>query len=187
MRGTLFRSTYFRLNTFYLVKDPWNLGDAKEAERFAKTNLAVRKFFGSPVKVLEVGCGEGTQSRVISQLGTEVTGIDVSARAIARAKQRVPQGRFFVGYGERLDEQFAGERFDAALACEVLYYASDPAAVIAAMQNLTDQILVTVYEPFFAQLEAVFESAGWSDAGVIDSMHLRWQCRIWRKADEARQ
>lgn len=41
-------------------------------------------------RALEVGCGEGNQSRLMASLGYQVTGIDVSATAIAWAREKTP-------------------------------------------------------------------------------------------------
>jgi SAM-dependent methyltransferase len=46
--------------------------------------------------VIDLGCGSGIMSRVISEAGYDVLGIDISEAMIAMARRRVPQGRFRV-------------------------------------------------------------------------------------------
>jgi 2-polyprenyl-3-methyl-5-hydroxy-6-metoxy-1,4-benzoquinol methylase len=51
----------------------------------------LRTFLQSiPVKpVLDFGCGDGNYSFLLKEMGFQVTGIDVSARAIEKAKAKI--------------------------------------------------------------------------------------------------
>jgi SAM-dependent methyltransferase len=61
-----------------------------------------RFFIPGDATVLEVGCGTG---ELLAQLpNREVSGIDLSHKQIAREKELVPHGRFYVGAAEMLDE-----------------------------------------------------------------------------------
>ncbi len=55
-------------------------------------------------EVLDVGCGNGVISRSLGELGFKVKGIDVSEKAIARAKSlnNLPNVRFDVVSAEQL-------------------------------------------------------------------------------------
>jgi SAM-dependent methyltransferase len=46
--------------------------------------------------VVDLGCGSGILSRVVSEAGYDVLGIDFSEAMVAMARNRVPQGRFRV-------------------------------------------------------------------------------------------
>jgi SAM-dependent methyltransferase len=46
--------------------------------------------------VIDLGCGSGILSRVVSEAGYDVLGIDISEAMIAMARRRVPKGRFRV-------------------------------------------------------------------------------------------
>jgi len=181
LRGSQFSGKYDQLDRLYIAEDPWELQSEKERHRFAFTNELVRSNFGSVGSLLEIGCGEGAQTRRLLELGAKLTGVDVSARAINRAQAALPEVRFAVGRGEDVAALFAGERFDVVLACEVLYYAAEPEAVISAMQQLTDKILVTVYAGRFAPLEALLTGEGWSDVGAISYEDTTWHCRTWSR------
>jgi SAM-dependent methyltransferase len=62
---------------------PWDTGyPSTELQRW----LAESKL--SPCRVLEVGCGTGTNLIWLAQQGFHCTGIDLSARAIERARQK---------------------------------------------------------------------------------------------------
>ncbi|GGB23882.1 methyltransferase [Flexivirga endophytica] len=53
--------------------------------------------------VLDVGCGPGTVTAYLAERGVDVSGIDLSPRMIANARQRHPQCRFEVGSWTELD------------------------------------------------------------------------------------
>ncbi len=46
--------------------------------------------------VIDLGCGSGILSRVMSEAGYDVLGIDISSAMIAMARRRVPRGQFRV-------------------------------------------------------------------------------------------
>lgn len=48
-------------------------------------------------KILDLGCGAGYDSKILSKLGANVSGIDISEKLIQIAKDSVPECRFFVG------------------------------------------------------------------------------------------
>jgi SAM-dependent methyltransferase len=57
--------------------------------------LIVERAAGTPV--LELGCGSGRDSVILSRVGLTVTGIDRSPEALAEARARVPSGTFYEG------------------------------------------------------------------------------------------
>jgi SAM-dependent methyltransferase len=70
--------------------------------------------------VLEIGCGNG---ELLSQLkATRRTGIDLSARQVAAARERVPGGEFHVQAGETLE---LPGRFDCIIISDTLNVAAD--------------------------------------------------------------
>lgn len=75
--------------------------------------------------VLDVGCGIGRWSRLLSQRGARVTGIDLSPTMVAEAERRTRAAgfdglcRFQVGDLTRLD---LGERFDLVFGVTVLQH-----------------------------------------------------------------
>ena len=60
--------------------------DEKEAENFLK-NLSKLKFFKKESKIIDVACGKGRHSLFLSDLGYDVTGVDLSKNSIKYAKQ----------------------------------------------------------------------------------------------------
>lgn len=89
--------------------DPW-------LERWLP--LIVERAAGVPV--LELGCGNGRDSVVLSGAGLAVTGIDRSSRALVEARARVPNGTFYEG--DIRDGLPDIRSFGAILASLVLHY-----------------------------------------------------------------
>jgi len=187
LRGVQFSGKYSRLEKLYMVEDPWGLASEREHVRFARTNALLEQVAPGCNSVLEIGCGEGAQTAWLAKICDNVTGLDVSQRAVARARVRVPQARFLAGRAEDLDTLLPGESFGCVLACEVLYYAADPAAVIAAMQGKSDHVLVTVYRPEIARLAPIMAGAGWQSLPPIETDEACWDCFVWHRpaADQA--
>jgi ubiquinone/menaquinone biosynthesis C-methylase UbiE len=83
-------------------------------------------------KLLEVGCGTGHWSEYFAGKGFAVTGVDVSERMIAVARQKnIAGGTFEVADAERLP--FAGGSFDVAAAITALEFTPNPARVVSEM------------------------------------------------------
>jgi trans-aconitate methyltransferase len=118
-----------------------------EQARFDRTNAIIEREFGHVGDLLELGCGEGHQSAYLARVADHVHGLDVSAKAVERARLRVPQARFEATdlFGQPWTPD--GGRFDLVTACEVLYYMSDIDRTLARMSELGRGCLVTAFAP----------------------------------------
>jgi 2-polyprenyl-3-methyl-5-hydroxy-6-metoxy-1,4-benzoquinol methylase len=145
LRGVQQSDNHDRLDLAYMIEDPWKLDSELEHARFRGTSERLARAFGRPRTILEVGCGEGVQSAYFAQQCDRLTGIDVSARAIERARRRLPQAELAVG--DLAAQAWAREtdRFDVVVACEVIYYMSDVPAFLAAMSRLGRGCMVTYF------------------------------------------
>lgn len=76
-------------------------------------------------KSLDIGCGDGLASLLLSQRGYQVFGVDISQNALALAKRLVPQGNFFLAEksGKLI---FQDEEFDLITCLGVLEHIEDP-------------------------------------------------------------
>ncbi len=94
----------------------------------------VRETCGSG-RVLELGCGDG---RLLAQLqgSYELTGIDISEDAIARARRRLPDARLLVGDVATCETE---AQYDLVLALNVLEHLPDPPAVMARVGEMLGQ------------------------------------------------
>ena len=63
----------------------------------------------SETKVLDLCCGSGQTTQVLTQYSQEVTGLDASPLSLKRARQNVPQAQYVEAFAEEmpfLDNQF---------------------------------------------------------------------------------
>lgn len=166
LRGVGGSDNHARLDLAYTVEDPWNMESPMERARFQATNQVIERAFGRVGSVLEIGCGEGHQTQWLAQLSDEQYGLDVSAQAVERARQRLPQARFAAAdlFNQPWGEQ--RHRFDLVTACEVLYYLSDPAATITRMRHLGRNGLVTFFAPACGRVGPHVEA--------IPGVHKEW-------------
>ena len=88
------------------------------------------KFRGA--RLLEIGCGMGTDLLQFARGGARCTGIDLTPRSVAIARHRFAlygeSGAFMIADGERLP--FASESFDVVYSNGVLHHTPDTAGAI---------------------------------------------------------
>lgn len=102
--------------------DLWN----EHVSRYAfAARLARRK------RVLDVGCGAGYGSAELALTASAVTGIDVSADAVAYASEHYVRPNLQFQPGSAADLPFADGSFDLVVAFEVIEHLSDWAQLIA--------------------------------------------------------
>jgi 2-polyprenyl-3-methyl-5-hydroxy-6-metoxy-1,4-benzoquinol methylase len=85
-------------------------------------------------KVLEIGCGIGTDSINFARHGAHVTVVDVSAESLALCKKRFEQygltARFYQGNAEQLSAIVPVERYDLVYSFGVIHHTPSPYRVI---------------------------------------------------------
>lgn len=89
--------------------------------------------------VLDVGCGGGILAESMAERGAQVTGIDLSEKALSVAKLHLFESGKKVEYRHIAVEQLAAERpssFDVVTCMEMLEHVPDPASVIKACGTL---------------------------------------------------
>ena len=75
--------------------------------------VVIEKYFTSNMKILDLGCGAGRTSKILSDMGCRVIGVDISDNLIDLAKQKYPNLDFRIGDATSLD--FEDNYFDAVL------------------------------------------------------------------------
>ncbi|MGP3958741.1 class I SAM-dependent methyltransferase [Nonomuraea sp. 3N208] len=92
-----------------------------------------------PRRVLDVGCGQGTQALRLAARGDQVTALDASRELLDLLESRIEPGmriRTVQAKAERLGELFEPASFDAVLCHGVLMYFDDPDPLIAAIARV---------------------------------------------------
>ncbi len=79
--------------------------------------------FAAGKRVLDVGCGSGYGTALLADEAAEAMGFDISAEAIAYARENYKTPRFFVGSASSFP--VASKGFDLVLAFEVIEHISD--------------------------------------------------------------
>lgn len=90
------------------------------------------------LKVLEIGCGLGTDGAQFAQAGADYTGVDLTDAAIELAKGRFEifnlPGKFQTADAERLD--FENDTFDLVYSHGVLHHTPDTAAAVSEIHRV---------------------------------------------------
>ena len=90
-------------------------------------------------KVLDVGCGGGILAEAMARRGAEVTGIDLSEKALKVAELHLLESKVPVTYEKVAVDEYAERhpgRFDAVTCMELLEHVPEPAGMVAACAHL---------------------------------------------------
>ena len=100
----------------------------------------INQLAGLPGKrVIDVGCGGGILAESMAERGANVTGIDLSDKALKVAKLHLLESGHQVEYVSVAVEKIADERpetYDVVTCMEMLEHVPDPASVVAACARL---------------------------------------------------
>jgi 2-polyprenyl-3-methyl-5-hydroxy-6-metoxy-1,4-benzoquinol methylase len=185
LRGVKQNDNHERLDLAYSVEDPWHMNSEQERHRFAETNAVIRERVAPRVgSILEIGCGEGHQSEALRELCDALTGIDVSPKAIERARRRLPDAAFSFASGDLYAQPWAGERgrFDVVTACEVIYYMSDRPRFLETIDRLGKHCVVTYFSPAARKVEAECMAMPGAQKTSFSFGDTEWTAVWWKGA-----
>lgn len=104
-------------------------------------------------KTLEVGCATGEFCHAIHEMGTDVTGIDISKSAIEKARSRYNTIPFRVG---TLDDVDSEVKYEALFAFEVIEHLTDPDKFFRKASDLLEKDgLFCITTPSFECAESI--------------------------------
>lgn len=93
-----------------------------------------KKFGEKPVKIIDVGCGTGWHTKILSEKGYRVFGIDLSEKQISKAKHNNPLGTFMVG--DILSLPFNDNAFDISYTINTLHHLASQKEQRSALREL---------------------------------------------------
>ena len=121
------------------------IADIKRLEIITKT---LTEQLPSDAAILDVGCGNGIISRGIGSKGFNVLGIDVSAKAVEKARElnRLPNVKFEVISADQLVSD--GKKYQGVICSEVLEHLNHPEKLLYTLyQSLADDGILIVTVP----------------------------------------
>ncbi|GAA1183950.1 class I SAM-dependent methyltransferase [Ornithinimicrobium humiphilum] len=104
-------------------------GLADPQVRSAWRELLLEVLPAAPGRVADLGCGTGTLTRLLTDEGYVVDGLDLSPEMIRRARVKVPEAEFVVGDAAR--PALEPGAYDVVLSRHVLWAMPDPAEAFA--------------------------------------------------------
>ncbi len=111
--------------TDYIHHREWEI--RKKNIRRYLNYLAKKK---SPLRILDVGCGNGFFSNKIASLGHRVTAVDVNLPELLQAKEAFPNPNLSWYYSDVLNESPGDGIFDQITFCCSFQYFSNPVALL---------------------------------------------------------
>jgi Nodulation protein S (NodS) len=180
LHGVHFSDRHDRLELLYRVPDPWQMESEKQSFRFHETNRLIEEHFGRVATLLEVGSGEGHQSAHLLRVCDRLFGIDVSRRAVVRARRRCPDAVFAAADVGDVEQVLPTMRFDLVVACEVLYYMSDVAGTLKRLSELGRACLVSYYDDPADRLDPHVLGIPGVESELIRHGESTWRVAWWR-------
>jgi ubiquinone/menaquinone biosynthesis C-methylase UbiE len=125
-------------------------------------------------RVLELGCGIGTEAVNFARAGAMYTGVDLSSRSIELARKRFEvfhlSGEFIEGDAESLSNLFPGRTFDLIWSFGMIHHTPHPKRVIQQMKTLLDEngeVRVMLYSKVSYKLFFLMRKTGvWNFANM---------------------
>lgn len=114
-------------------------------------------------QVLDVGCGGGLLSEGMAAADAHVTGIDMSAEALAAAENHALAGALSIDYRQSTAEQWAVDHagtYDVVTCMELVEHVPEPASLVNACSRLAkpggDIYFATVNRTWLARLMVIW-------------------------------
>jgi SAM-dependent methyltransferase len=93
-------------------------------------------------RVLEIGCGLGTDATNFARAGADYTGFELSSASLELTKKRFEvfglTGTFYLGNAEELNDIIPSQKFDLIYSFGVIHHTPNPSRVIAAARDYLD-------------------------------------------------
>lgn len=138
---SLFNTDKEKFEEIYSVEDPWKLKGKQEQFRYRRTIEFIKRNFQKPgLKILELGCSEGYFTEYLSKENYRITAIDISEKAIERAKsKKLHNATFQCSDMIHFIANNDVSEFDLILMLECIYYLSKEKRIML-LEILHDKI-----------------------------------------------
>jgi 2-polyprenyl-3-methyl-5-hydroxy-6-metoxy-1,4-benzoquinol methylase len=122
---------------------------------FANTNKKDK-----PLRILDIGCGNGSLTNLIAQNGYEVVGLEESESGVKFANQSFPNCHFIQGSIYNIPYTELGEKFDIVIACEVIEHLFYPKELVRnATKCLNPNGMLIITTPYNGYLKNLIIAA----------------------------
>jgi len=129
-------------------------------------------------RVLEIGCGLGTESTNFARAGAKLTAVDISAKSLELVKKRFEvfglEGEFYEANAEEVTKVLpAGSQFDLIFSFGVIHHTPHPEKVIDEIYKLLapgGQIRLMVYSKVSYKLFFLMRETGDWDFSKMDHL-----------------
>lgn len=133
-------------------------------------------------RVLEIGCGIGTDTVSFASAGAEVTAVDLSEKSIELARKRVEvyglndRVRFIHANAEELADHLPGETFDLVYSFGVIHHTPHPERVMDQVRRLTkpgSTVKIMVYHRWATKVFWILLTQGYGRFWRLDELVAR--------------
>jgi len=130
-------------------------------------------------RVLEIGCGIGTDTINFARAGAQVTAVDLSPKSLEIAQQRAgvfglsKQINFYCGDAERLDQVVPVEPYDLVYSFGVIHHTPHPEKAIEQIKKymgLKSELRLMVYSKVSYKLFWIMKEENIWDMGRLDEL-----------------
>jgi 2-polyprenyl-3-methyl-5-hydroxy-6-metoxy-1,4-benzoquinol methylase len=134
-------------------------------------------------KVLEIGCGIGTDTINFARNGAQVTAVDVSEKSIELAKTRAEvfnvkdSIQFFCGNAEELSTLIPPGRYDLIYSFGVIHHTPHPEKVLEEVRAFTKpgtEVKIMVYYRYSWKVFWIVLKYGWGQFWKLDKLVARY-------------
>ena len=174
-----------------MVTPAWGVSAERYEEMYIETakRLGVPElgspivpFIGRDARVLDLGCATGWQARLLAERGCTVVGVEVDAKAAARATpwcERVIVCDLDV---VDLPTVVGPDSFDAVAAGDIIEHLRDPARLlrsVAALLRPGGRVVASIPNVAHGSVRLALLTGAfpYADAGLLDRTHLRFFTR----------
>lgn len=140
----------------------------------------VARLVGNGKKVLELGSGPGSMTRVLTEVGNNlVTAVEIDQEAIEKVRPFC-QSVISADLNEaNWADQLSSEKFDVVLAADVLEHVYEPSRVLkdmTALMNIQGCIILSLPHASHAGIGCclLMNNFRYSERGLLDQTHIRF-------------